>query len=103
MAKVTNVVDTGDNTYDVYYDDNTIDSITTDSPPSVGDSNGQTTGSDASSSSTSTNSGVPKIVNSFTAKDGSIVSEMSDGTYQQDGKTIDETTYNQLNTEAARK
>jgi len=103
MAKVTNVVDTGDNTYDVYYDDNTVNSVTTDSPPSVGESNGQATGSDASSSSSSSSSdsGAPKIVNSFTAKDGSIVSEMSDGTYQQDGKTIDEATYNQLNTSTA--
>ena len=53
MAKVTNVVDTGDQTYEVTYDDGTVNNITTDSPPSIGDSNGQATGSDVTPNSSS--------------------------------------------------
>jgi len=79
------------------YSDGTTD--TSSSPLEIGSTVGSADSS-SSSSSSSSDSG-PKIVNSFTAKDGSTVSEMSDGTYQQDGKTIDEATYNQLNTETA--
>ena len=93
MATLVDTVDDGEFTTNTYSDGSiTKENNTTGVIEQVQEPTG--------SSSSSSDSG-PKIVNSFKAKDGSTVSEMSDGTYQQDGKTIDEATYNQLNTETA--